>query len=103
MQFQHINHLAAYLESMDTALEQFEMKLKPESGSIKVIKLVKELRKEVHNFLAYLGVSAKKKNIYDDIHTTCLYFKEEFLVEMDPKRFQKGYGKLDSESEAYFS
>jgi len=87
--------LKSHLESMDVTLEQYEMRLKLKGKSENVLKLIKEFRKEVHKFLAYLDVSPKEKDIYNEIHTICLFFEND-LVEMEPKRFQKGYGKLDS-------
>ncbi|KCZ70937.1 hypothetical protein ANME2D_02964 [Candidatus Methanoperedens nitroreducens] len=83
---------------MDAALEQFETRLKLEGESEDILKIVRDLRQEVNNFLKYLGISIKKKDIYNEIYTTCIFF-ETYLIEMEPKRFQKGYGKLESESE----
>jgi hypothetical protein len=83
---------------MDIVLEQYEMRLKLENRSDSVLKLIKELRKEIHKFLSYIGAPSKKKNIYNEIHTTCLFFEND-LVDMEPKRFQKCYGKLDSVDE----
>ena len=91
MQFQHVNFLKAHLESLDEDLEQYEMRLKLEGGSREVFKLIKELRNEIHKFYAYIGVSIKKKSIYKEINTKCNFFDVD-LTEMEPKRFQKGYG-----------
>jgi len=98
MQFQHVNHLRAYLEAMDASLEQFEIRLEMKRKFSDTLEIIKELRIEIHKFLAYIGISVAKKDICKDIHNACLFFEND-LVEMEPKRFQKGYGKLDSKSE----
>ena len=98
MQPQHANHLRSYLESMDGTLEQYEMRLRLDRKYSSALRHVTELRKSIQKFLAYIGVQPAKRNICNEINTSCLFF-ENYLVDMEPKRFQKGYGKLDSENE----
>jgi hypothetical protein len=98
MQFQHVNHLTAYLETMDTNLEIYQLKFEQENKALCIVKTIKLIRKSIRNFLSSIGVHENKKDLYNELHTSCMFF-EDYLVEIEPKRFQKGYGKLDSADE----
>jgi hypothetical protein len=84
---------------MDETLEQYEMRLEKEGDPRNALKLIRETRKEIRLFLAHIGIYPKKKDIYWEINTSCIFF-EDYLAEMQPEHFQKGYGRLDSKDEA---
>jgi hypothetical protein len=98
MQSQHVRYLKSCLETMDETLEQYEMLLEKKGDPKNALNLIRETRKEIGRFLARIGVHPEKKDIYWEINTSCIFF-EDYLTDMEPTRFQKSYGRLDSKDE----
>ena len=50
----------------------------------------------MEEFLKNIGVEGEEKDFYSDLKVACTFFEGVDLVELEPKKLQEGYGKLDS-------
>ena len=100
MKSQHILHIKSTLLLMDRNLEDYEIRIERDGlqneKTEQVIEEVKEIRHDMEEFLKNIGVELEEKDFYSDLKLSCAFFEEIDLVELEPKRLQEGYGKLDS-------
>ena len=107
MKFQHILHIKSTLLLIDRNLEDYEIRIERNSLQNKkterTIKEIKEIRHDMKEFLKSIGIEEEEKDIYSDLKVSCTFFEGVDLVELEPKRLQEGYGKLDYPDEAKLS
>ena len=92
---------------MDRNLEDYEIRIERDGlqneKTEQVIEEVKEIRHDMEEFLKNIGVELEEKDFYSDLKLSCAFFEKIDLVELEPKRLQEGYGKLDNTDEAKLS
>jgi len=99
MKSQHILRIQSTLLQMDRKLEDYEIRIARDSSqnekTEQTIKEIKEIRHDISGFLKNIGVEEERKDIYFDLKASCTFFEHIYLVELEPKRLQDAYGKLD--------
>jgi len=98
MQEQHTRHIHTTLETMDEQLEQYETRLSKKKNTKNLVRIIKDIRKDIEKIMSGLGLERSEKDVYSELYTSCSFF-ELYLTELEPDRFQKDYGKFDSKKE----
>jgi len=98
MQEQHTRHIHTTLETMDEQLEQYETRLSKKKNTKNLVRIIKDIRKDIEKIMSGLGLERSEKDVYSELYTSCSFF-ELYLTELEPDRFQGAYGKLDSKKE----
>ena len=67
-------------------------------GKQKILKMIVNIRKDIDGILKEFNIEEEKRDIYRDLSCSCIFFEVD-LIELEPDRFQKAYGKFDSKDE----
>jgi len=103
MKSQHILRIQATLLLIDRNLEDYEIRIEKNNlqneNTLQTIKGIKEIRHDIREYLKNIGAEEETKDIYSDLKSSCTIFEYVDLVELEPKRLQEAYGKLDCQEE----
>jgi len=103
MKSQHILRIQATLLLIDRNLEDYEIRIEKNNlqneNTLQTIKGIKEIRHDIREYLKNIGAEEETKDIYSDLKSSCIIFEYVDLVELEPKRLQEAYGKLDCPEE----
>ena len=107
MKSQHIFRIESTLLLIAKNLADYEIRIERDSlqneKTEQTIKKIKEIRHDIKEFLKDIGVEEEENDIYSDLKLSCTIIEHVDLVELEPKRLQEGYGKLDNTDEAKLS
>ena len=107
MKSQHIFRIESTLLLIDKNLADYEIRIERDSlqneKTEQTIKEIKEIRHDIKEFLKRIGIEEEENDIYSDLKQSCTIIEHVDLVELEPKRLQEGYGKLDNTDEAKLS
>ena len=95
----HRANLWATLETIDKMLETQERQLGNENNTKDVLSLIHVIRNDISRFLHEFGIIEEQRDKLWDLLVSCSFIKN-YLVDLEPERFQRAYGKFDSEDNA---
>ena len=93
MQTQHLLHIKSTLRMIDERLAEHEREFR-KVGKQKILKMIVNIRKDIDGILKEFNIEEEKRDIYRDLSGSCIFFEVD-LIELEPDRFQKAYGKFD--------
>jgi len=88
-------HLWAALKTIDKMLESHETRLASESSAQHILSLIRAIRNDISGFLHGFGIIEEQPDRLSELLASCLFI-ENYLVDLEPTRFQQAYGKFDS-------
>jgi hypothetical protein len=95
MKSHHRAHLWATLKTIDKMLESHETRLANESNAQNILSLIHAIRNDISGFLHEFGILEERRDELWDLLVSCSFI-ENYLVDLEPARFQQAYGKFDS-------
>jgi len=95
----HRTHLWATLKTIDKMLESHETRLANESNAQNILSLIHAIRNDIGGFLREFGIIEEQRDELWDLLVSCSFI-ENYLVDLEPTRFQQAYGKFDSADDA---
>ena len=95
MKSHHRAHLWATLKTIDKMLESHETRLANENNAQNILSLIHAIRNEISGFLHEFGIIEEQRDGVWELLVSCSFI-ENYLVDLEPARFQQVYGKFDS-------
>jgi len=99
MKSHHRAHLWATLKTIDKMLESHETRLANENNAKNILSLIHTTRNDISGFLHEFGIIEKQQDKLWNLLVSCSFIRN-YLVDLEPERFQRAYGKFDSEDDA---
>ena len=99
MKSHHRAHLWATLKTIDKMLESHEALLVNENNAQNILSLIHAIRNDISGFLHEFGIIEEQRDELWDLLVSCSFI-EDYLVDLEPARFQRAYGKFDSADDA---
>jgi hypothetical protein len=99
MKSHHRAHLWATLKTIDKMLESHETRLANENNAKNILSLINAIRNDISGFLHEFGIVEKQRDEQWSLLVSCSFINN-YLVDLEPTRFQQAYGKFNSEGDA---
>ena len=99
MKSHHRAHLWATLKTIDKMLESHETRLANENSAQNILSLIHAIRNDISGFLHEFGIIEKQQDELWNLLVSCSFINN-YLVDLEPTRFQQRFGKFDSEDDA---
>jgi hypothetical protein len=83
------------LKSIDKILENHEARLADENDAQNILSWIHNIRNDISGFLHEFGITEEQRHDLWDLLVSCSFIKN-YLVDLEPTRFQQAYGNFDS-------